>query len=172
MVAALPVEDPGIAVGPVLFRERRAFVVPAAHPLAARETVSLEDVARLPRITAVEISQAWRDVIFPRRTPRGRRIEHGPSAAGWQGVLSLAGAGKGATIATVRAGAYHGRPDIVCVPFEDAPPVEYALLWRDADGSAGVQAFLRTVLEFAPGRSAGPDAVQLRVAGGTAGSCQ
>jgi len=150
VVAELPVEEPGITVGPVLFCERRALVVPAAHSLAARETVSLEDFAALPLITAVGVSQVWREAFFPRRTPQGRCIEHGPSAVDWEGVLTLVGAGKGATVATVRAGQYHGRPDVAYVPFDDAPPVEYALMWRDAGESAGLQAFIRTVLELAP----------------------
>ncbi|MFB4300467.1 LysR family transcriptional regulator [Actinomadura sp. NTSP31] len=150
VVAEPPVDDPGITVGPVVFSERRALVVPAAHHLAARETVSQEDFAALPLITATGVSQVWRDAFFPRRTPQGRRIEHGPSAVGWQEVLSLVGAGKGATVGTVRAGHYHARPDIAYVPFDDAPPVEYALMWRDAGETAGVQALVRTILEFAP----------------------
>ncbi|MDR8413239.1 LysR family transcriptional regulator [Nonomuraea sp. 3-1Str] len=150
VVAEPPVEDPAIIVGPVLFSEPRALVVPADHPLATRETVSLEDLAVLPLITAVGVSRAWRDAFFPRRTPQGRPIRHGPAAVGWQEVLSLVGAGKGATVATVRAGRYHGRPDIVYVPFDDAPPVDYALMWRNAGDTVGLRAFIQTVLEFAP----------------------
>jgi DNA-binding transcriptional LysR family regulator len=149
LVAEPPVEEPGVSLGPVLFRECRALVVPAAHPLAARETVSLEDLALLPLVTVVGVSRAWRDAFFPRRTPEGRRIEHGPVAVGWQEVLSLVGAGKGATVATVRARDYYARPDIAYVPFDDAPPVEYALMWRDAGHSVGVQALIQAVLEFA-----------------------
>lgn len=80
----------------------------------------------------------------------GRRIERGPTAGGWQGVLSLVGAGKGATVATVRAGRYYVRPDIAYVPFEDAGPIEYALIWRDEDRSAGLRALIQTILDLAP----------------------
>jgi len=156
VVAEPPVEDPAITVGPVLFSEPRALLVPADHPLATRETVSLEDLAALPLITAVGVSRAWRDAFFPRRTPQGRRIQHGPAAAGWQEVLSLVGAGKGATVATVRAGRYYGRPDIAYVPFDDAPPVEYALMWRNGSESAGLQAFIHTIVELAPSPPTGP----------------
>lgn len=154
VIAELPVEESGITVGPVLFCERRALVVPAAHSLATRETVSLEDFAALPLVTATGVSQVWREAFFPRRTPQGRRIEHGPSAVDWEGVLALVGAGKGATVATVRAEQYHGRPDVAYVPFDDAPPVEYAPMWRDAGASAALPALLRTLMELAP-RSAG-----------------
>jgi DNA-binding transcriptional LysR family regulator len=138
LVAELPVEESDVVVGPVLFSERRALVVPASHRLAQRETVSLEDLALLPLVTAAGISAVWGEELFPHRTPLGRRIERGPTAGGWQGVLSLVGAGKGATVATVRAGRYYVRPDIAYVPFEDAGPIEYALIWRDEDRSAGL----------------------------------
>ncbi|MCX5535644.1 LysR family transcriptional regulator [Streptomyces sp. NBC_00006] len=149
LVAELPVEEPGISVGPVLFREGRALVVPAVHPLAVQETVSLEDLALLPLVMGVGVSPTWRDEHFPRRTPAGRHIEHGPAGAGWQELLSLVGAGKGATVATNRAGHYYARPDIAYVPFDDAPPVEYALMWRDSDQTVGLKALVQTVLEFA-----------------------
>ncbi|MEV8524258.1 LysR family transcriptional regulator [Streptomyces sp. NPDC052000] len=150
VVAEPPVEDPAIIVGPVVFSEPRALLVPADHPLAAQESVSLEDLAVLPLITAVGVSRAWRDAFFPRRTPQGRPIRHGPAAVGWQEVLSLVGVGKGATVASVRARHYHGRPDIVYVPFRDAPPVDYALMWREAGCTAELRAFISTVLEFVP----------------------
>lgn len=150
VISEPPVEDPAITVGPVLFCEPRALLVPADHPLAKQETVSLEDLAALPLITAVGVSRAWHDAFFPRCTPLGRPIRHGPAAAGWQEMLSLVGAGKGATVATVRAGRYYGRPDIVYVPIDDAPPVDYALMWRAADDSAGLRAFIETVLGEAP----------------------
>ncbi|MFI6688325.1 LysR family transcriptional regulator [Streptomyces sp. NPDC050485] len=149
VIAEPPIEEPDVIVGPVLFSEHRALVVPATHPLAARETVSLEDLALLPLITAVGVSPTWREAYFPRRTPQGEHVEHGPAASGWEGVLALVGAGNGATVATVRAGRYHARPDIAYVPFEDAPPVEYALMWRDEDLSAGLQVFIQTVADLA-----------------------
>jgi DNA-binding transcriptional LysR family regulator len=155
-VAEPPVEDPAITVGPVLFSEPRALLVPADHPLATQKTVSLEDLAVLPLVTAVGVSRAWQEAFFPRRTPQGRLIRHGPAAAGWQEVLSLVGAGKGATVATVRAGHYYGRPDIVYVPFRDAPPVDYALMWREAGCTAELRAFIPTILEFTP-EAVGPE---------------
>nr|WP_203599779.1 LysR family transcriptional regulator [Streptomyces sp. SID10853] len=155
-IAEPPVVEPGIVVGPVVLSERRALVVPAGHFLAAQETVSQEDLALLPLVTAAGVSEAWREAFYPRHTPQGRPLTHGPVAAGWQELLSLVGAGKGATVATLRAGDYHGRPDVTYVPFDDAPPVDYALLWRDSGGPPGVRALIDTVLELTSRRPAGP----------------
>lgn len=91
LIAEPPVEEGDIVVGPVLFSERRALVVPATDPLAKRETVSLEDLAQLPLITAAGVSEAWRQEFFPTHTPGGRPIEHGPTAGGAGAEPSSAG---------------------------------------------------------------------------------
>ncbi|MFI7382831.1 LysR family transcriptional regulator [Streptomyces sp. NPDC049813] len=157
IIAEPAVDEPGVAVGPVLFSERRALLVPAAHPLAGRETVTLEDLALIPLVTVAHVSPAWRAAHFPRLTPEGRPIPQGPAASDWEGALSLVGAGRGATVAALRAAQYHHREDIAYVPFSDAPPVEYALMWRAADVPPGVQALIRTIADVAP-RSAGTSA--------------
>jgi DNA-binding transcriptional LysR family regulator len=149
LVAEPPVVEPGIVVGPVLFSERRALVVPATHSLAGQKSVSREDLAILPLVTAAGVSQGWHDAFYPRRTPRGRPIAHGRAAVGWQEMLSLVGAGKGATVGTVRAGQYYARPDVAFVPFDDAPAVDHALMWREVSASAATRALVRTILELA-----------------------
>ena len=50
---------------------------------------------------------------------------------------------------SLRAAAYHSRPDTVIVPFDDAPPVEYGLTWLATGDSTKIQAFVRTVLDVA-----------------------
>ncbi|MFD6735968.1 LysR substrate-binding domain-containing protein, partial [Micromonospora aurantiaca] len=91
----LPVDEPDIVNGPVLFSEPRALMVPAAHPLAERGTVSLEDLAEAPLIAVTNQPQYFLDLHYPHRTPSGRIIRRGPSAISWQDVLTLVGAGKG-----------------------------------------------------------------------------
>lgn len=150
LVAEPPVEECDVVVGPVLFSERRALVVPTGHPLARRRTVSLEDLAVLPLVTASGVSKTFHEALFPSRTPGGRPIEHGPTAGGWQGVLSLVGAGKGATVATVAAGRYHVRPDIAYIPIDGAEPIGYALMWRDGDLAPGLRALIDIAADLAP----------------------
>lgn len=150
VVTVLPVDDPAIIVGPVVFSEPRALVVPAGHPLAAQEAVSLEDLAALPLIMAGGMSRAWLDAHFLRRTPQGRPVRQGPIAGGWQEVLTLVGAGKGASVAPVRAELYHARPDVVYLAIEDVPPFDYALLWRDAGDTPRLREFVRTVRTNVP----------------------
>ncbi|MEV0521996.1 LysR family transcriptional regulator [Streptomyces sp. NPDC050439] len=147
LIIELPVHGPDLATGHVLFSERRAHVVPAAHPLAAQESMSLEDLALLPLITPAGAPQNFLDALYPRRTPAGRPVPQGPAAVAWQEMLSLVGAGKGGTTVSARAAAYHGRPDVVYVPFHDAPLIDYAPVWRRGADSAVLKAFVRAITE-------------------------
>lgn len=152
VVKERPVDGPDIIAGPVLLSERRSFVVPASHRFAAQETVSLEDLALLPLITPVGASQPFLDAHYPRRTPDGRPVPQGPAAFGWEEMLSLVGAGKGGTPVGALAAEYHARPDVAYIPFDDAPPIDYAPMWPKDGESAELRAFVDMLLEFAPPR--------------------
>lgn len=145
----LPIDEPDIVNGPVLFSEPRALVVPRSHPFAQRDTVSLEDLSEAPLITVTGQPQYFLDHHYPHRTPKGRLIPRGPSTTAWQEVLALVGAGKGVSPTCARAAQYYSRPDVVYVPFSDAPLVEYGLLWTATNSTPKVQAFIEVLLETA-----------------------
>ncbi|MFI8519865.1 LysR family transcriptional regulator [Streptomyces sp. NPDC085481] len=143
--ATYPVGVPGLATGPVLVREDRVLIVPAAHPLARRASVGLEDLAGLTLVTTGRTQpRAWREAHYPTRTPSGAAIAHGPAAATWEELLSLVGAGRGVSPGAARGARYHPRPGIAYVPFHDAPPLEYGLVWATAAESALIRAFSET----------------------------
>lgn len=148
-LAELPVDEPDITVGPTLFSDARALAVPAAHPLAAHETVCLEDLALAPLIVPAGMPQVFVDAHYLRHTPSGRPIPRGPAASRWQDFLTLVGSGKGVTLTSVRAATFYARPDVTYVPFRDAPPIRYALLWPTRRADAKVHAFSRIVAELA-----------------------
>jgi DNA-binding transcriptional LysR family regulator len=145
----LPTDEPDIANGPILFRERRALQVPLGHPLAARASVTLEDYGDCDVITLENVPDYFLDYHMPRRTPSGRPIQRGLTAISFQEVQSLVGAGKGVQPLALRAAAFHSRPDTVIVPFDDAPPIEYGFTWLADGETAKIQAFVRTVLDVA-----------------------
>ncbi|MFB8028616.1 LysR family transcriptional regulator [Streptomyces sp. NPDC056465] len=149
LLLELPIDEPDIVNGPVLFTEPRALVVPAAHPFARQESVSLEDLADGPMIAVTGQPSYFIDLHYPRRTPQGRPIPRGPAASAWQEVLALVAAGKGVSPTCARAAHFYSRPDVAFVPFRDAPPVEYGLLWSATGNTPGVRAFVETVLETA-----------------------
>ncbi|MEU4329002.1 LysR family transcriptional regulator [Nonomuraea dietziae] len=150
-----PIDEPDITVGPLLFAEPRALMLPAAHPLARQKTVSLEDLPRIPWVTlAGDVPQPLLDYHFPPRTPSGEPVPAGPTATSWQEAQLLVAAGKGAWPCATRAADYHPRPGVVVVPFSDAPPMEYGLLWTTARETAHIREFVEIAAKLAVSRRA------------------
>lgn len=145
----LPADEPDIVNGPIMFRERRALQVPAEHPLADRSSVTLEDYGDCEVITIGNVPEYYLDFHVPRLTPSGRPIRRTSAGFSFQEVQSLIAAGKGVQPLSLRAAAYHRRPDTVIVPFDDAPPIEYGFTWLAAADTAKVEAFVRAALDVA-----------------------
>ncbi|RII15917.1 HTH-type transcriptional regulator GltC [Streptomyces sp. YIM 130001] len=140
-VTELPVDEPDIAHGPVVHTTSRALLVPSGHPLATRPTVSLEDLADVELLApSGDIPQSWLDVYFPRATPSGRPIPHGPMGTNWQELHLQVAAGKGVTMVVTWADTFYARPGVTVVPFSDTPPVEFGLLWPAGQPPTGVRA--------------------------------
>ncbi|MCC9311862.1 LysR family transcriptional regulator [Kitasatospora sp. RB6PN24] len=150
-VSELPSGEAGIADGPVLFREPRALMVPAAHAWAERASVSLEDLADAPLITPRgDIPQAALEIHLPIRTPSGRLIPRGPRYTFWSEVPALVAAGLGVSVVAVRAARYHDRPGIAFVPFRDGPTLDYGVLLPSSGPSPAARAFIDNIAPHLP----------------------
>jgi hypothetical protein len=66
-------------------------------------------------------------------------------------MLTLVGAGEGAFPVGAQARRYYPRPDVVYVPFRDAPLVEWRLLWSSEGATAHVHAFVQAALDVVGG---------------------
>ncbi|MFG1806752.1 LysR family transcriptional regulator [Streptomyces sp. NPDC049040] len=151
LIACLPLSGPDLANGPVLLSEPRLLAVPAGHAFAQRTAVSVEDLARTELLRApCSLPDHWREPGSPRLTPAGRPIPVGRSAATFQEILTLVGAGLGVFPVGAHAARFHARPDVVFVPFHDTPPLEWGPVWRASRANARVRAFTDAV------RPAGP----------------
>ncbi|TYB54717.1 LysR family transcriptional regulator [Nonomuraea sp. PA05] len=146
----LPIDEPDITVGPVVFREPRVLIVPAAHPFTGRASVSLEDYAAEPVISiGGAVPDYWLEYHYPSRTPAGRPIPPGPVATYWSEILPLISSGRGVSPSNLRAARYHAYPGTAFVPVHDAPAIEYGLLWPAARESATVREFSELVRQVA-----------------------
>ncbi|MCF2530366.1 LysR family transcriptional regulator [Yinghuangia soli] len=149
-----PIVEDDITTGPILFAEPRSLMVPESHPFAAMESVSMEDLGDTTLVTIADeaIPRYWMDYYFPRRTPSGRPVPQGPATNYWPEVLVHVSLGVGVSTVSARAEQYHSRPGLVFVPFRDAPPIMYGLMWPTSGMTPIVRAFMNTVLEIAPAR--------------------
>ncbi|MFI2616127.1 LysR family transcriptional regulator [Streptomyces sp. NPDC018584] len=149
-LSEFPVREEDLGGGPLLLAEDRVLALPAAHPLAARETVTREDLAAVPLLTiAADVPDYWLEHHVPARTPSGRPIERGPGVVNLQEGLILVAGGRGALLAPAHTATYYARPGVAYVPFADAEPTGYGLVWRLGHDTEAVAAFARTALEVA-----------------------
>ncbi|WP_433544531.1 LysR family transcriptional regulator (plasmid) [Streptomyces sp. CA-294286] len=149
LVVSLPVSAPDLRVGPVLFSEPRMLAVSTQHPLASRTTVTWEDLAGMvllrPPHSAPGVWPSDRD---PQATPAGSAIVGGPRVETFQEALQQTGAGLGAVIVGAQVQRFYKRPDVAYIPFEDAPPIEWAAIWLRSNDAPHVRTFARIAREI------------------------
>jgi DNA-binding transcriptional LysR family regulator len=146
MACWLPLEQPDLVVGPVLGRARRALAVAREHPLAARQSVSLEELAdhAIPRLDGWP--RKLHETLFPAKTPSGRPIPAVRIPVGERGLLEIAHrvARQELVLPTVAAAQPFGAPfDLVYVPITGMAPARSALVWRRRDRDAKLREFIR-----------------------------
>jgi DNA-binding transcriptional LysR family regulator len=144
----LPVNAPDLTVGPVLLCDPIVLAMSSAHRLAGRPTVRLEDLADETVLTIDGMDSYFRDWLVPEYTPSGRPIRSSTTTSYWQELLALVAAGEGVTVAAAQGARYYPRPNLVYIPFEDHPPLEYGLVWRAAGVSAKGLAFARVAAKL------------------------
>jgi DNA-binding transcriptional LysR family regulator len=120
-LSAFPVDEPGIASGPVLVREARMLAVSLDHPFARRGSIAARDLARV------------------------NLVEHDGT---FSEALTLVGTGQGTLVVGAHVRRYYARPDVGYVPITDAPPLLWGLIWPDDRNTARVRAFVSAASEL------------------------
>ena len=138
----LPISQANLVTGPILTSEPRVLAVARTHPLAARESVSAEDIAdyRVGRFDYLP-KEMIADLI-PSETPTGRPIPRATTP-----LRSLAEVATEVALGRIvhptvpRFGARFDHPEIVLVPITDLPPSRTGLVWRGDNEDWRVKAF-------------------------------
>ncbi|MGP3776055.1 LysR family transcriptional regulator [Streptomyces sp. SDT5-1] len=148
-VTWLPVCEPDLTVGVVLREEPLNLMVNASHPLARRESVSLEVLGDhvVPSV-AGPVPDYWPRSVLPDRTPAGRPVRRGPAVATFYEVLALVASGEVVCTVPDEGRRYHAQPDIVYLPLRDAPPVQWGLIWRTDRATPLARALAETAREM------------------------
>jgi DNA-binding transcriptional LysR family regulator len=129
LVIRLPLDAPDVAVGPILSVEPRVLAVAADHPLARRNSVSIEEVADFPVTECAGVPTTIMQAFVPLLTPSGRpirRIDRSPVKP--YELASLVARGKIVHPTVPSFDTYYGEPGIVYVPIADLPPLRSALV--------------------------------------------
>jgi DNA-binding transcriptional LysR family regulator len=136
-----PVDEEGFQEGPLVHSEPVVLAVGRKHPLAARSTVSVGDLA-------------GETVFRAGRRAAPYRPEPDRTAPTFLDLLTLIAAGEGVVPLAAHAADYFARPSLVMVPFEEgSPPVRWVLCWRRGHATARVAALAGAARSVAQGAS-------------------
>ncbi|MFE0251249.1 substrate-binding domain-containing protein [Streptomyces sp. NPDC059010] len=129
MIVKYDPREPDIEVGAPVCRDGRAVLVGAQHPLAARESVSIEDVADYDGFQCPGDFPAnvW-DRVVPPHTPRGRTIRRRHPMTTVPALVDLL---RNSTAMHVSFQSLDAvlPADIRVVPVRDLPPSPVAFAW-------------------------------------------
>ena len=145
LVNWLAVDEPDLTVGPVLEYRDRVLAVASGDPLAARRSVSLEDLAdRDVALMTPPFPPALYDAIIPPCTPSGRAIRRTQPVRSIHELVALVAQGR-IVHPTATGIPMFGRDDITLVPIRDLPPLPLGLIWCTAHDNARIQALAETI---------------------------
>ncbi|MEV4568979.1 LysR family transcriptional regulator [Nonomuraea sp. NPDC049419] len=142
----LPVDEPDLTVGPIVYTEPVVLALSPTHPLAGRDTVSYEDLADLTVLGGAR-PDYWRQALVPTHTPSGRPIPVGPHVSHFMGMIPVIAGGEAVSPVHMHAARYMTRSDIAYVPIRDAPLARWALIWRTAAETDLIRALAQTAKE-------------------------
>ncbi|APE37273.1 LysR family transcriptional regulator [Nocardia mangyaensis] len=143
-----PVCEPDLVTGPAIFCDPRVLAVSSAHPLAGRGTVRAEDLSGETIHVIAGLPGYFLDDLIPAHTSCRRPIQ---TTTSWQELLTLVAAGQGVTVCAEQGARYYPRPTLVYLPFTDAPPLTYGLVWPVTAATAMVRAFTQAAIELSAG---------------------
>ncbi|MFD5421812.1 LysR family transcriptional regulator [Streptomyces sp. NPDC127069] len=148
-VVLLPVAEDDLVLGPVFSRQPQTLAVSVRHPLAARESLSAEELADC-RLIGIGggAPDYWRSAQAPALTPGGLTVPAGPGVNTLQEGLSLTAANRGAMLLCRSTAEYHGRRDsLTFIPVEGLPDSELGLIRHRLRPSAQASAFAEALAE-------------------------
>ncbi|WP_225834568.1 LysR substrate-binding domain-containing protein [Streptomyces sp. NK08204] len=144
-------QEPDLVTSKVLHFEPRAVVVSARHPLAGRDTVSVEEIAAYDAFERPgDFPEYLWDDIVPRRTPQGRPIHRRHRVNGIPEMMALV-VQSDAVHLSVASLADMAPPAIRVVPVHDLPPAPVCLAWyRHAELPGHVARFIAAAEAASP----------------------
>jgi DNA-binding transcriptional LysR family regulator len=155
LATRLPIHDPELTIGPILSREARILIVGVDHPLAARTSVDVEDLAdhTVPHVPT--LPSETMAVLIPSTTPSGQPIPQRTVRTMGEAV-TLAALGE-IVHPTVTSFVHHYRhPGITSVPLTGLPHSETALVWLTRHSATNVLAFADTAAAVLRVEGTGP----------------
>lgn len=152
----LPITERGLRLQR-LYTEPRLAVLPVGHPLAAKDQISIGDVADDPVILHHGAIPAWDAFCNTDPRPDGSHPRPGPAIRDMDEKLEHVASGHAITFLPASAAAFYVRPDIAYVPVRDIPPHPVCLASDATRHSPLVTHFTRIAQAATPPSASPPD---------------
>ncbi|MFD5159698.1 substrate-binding domain-containing protein [Streptomyces hawaiiensis] len=146
MIVKFGINEPDLVTSRVLTQDARAVVVGSQHPLATRESVSIEELADYDAFAPPGTfpTYVW-DEVVPPRTPAGRPIRRNRRVDTIPEMRRLIAAGEAIHISLISLADVARPPGTRVVPIHDLPPAPVTLAWlRDSEVHDHVRDFITT----------------------------
>ncbi|MFI6045469.1 LysR family transcriptional regulator [Nocardia sp. NPDC051321] len=145
-VVLLPMGESDLVLGQVFSEQPQLLAVHKAHPLAARTSLSPEELAEFSLIGVHgPAPHYWRRAQSVDVTPGGRPVPAGPAVGTlWEGI-ELVAAGQGAMLLCHPTAVFHDRPEVNFVPVTGLAHSRLGLVWHRNRETTRVRAFSRAV---------------------------
>ena len=140
----LAVDQPDLTAGAAFAYYPRTLAVAPSHRLAAKSTVSVEELAEEQvALLPDSIPSAVYDLLVPRSTPSGRPIRRIQPAQSINEILSLVARGR--IVHPTSSGVpIFDRDDITLIPITDLPPLPLGLVWATSRENPRIRALNET----------------------------
>ena len=140
----LAVDQPDLTAGAAFAYYPRTLAVAPSHRLAAKSTVSSEELAEEQvALLPDSIPSAVYDLLVPRRTPSGRPIRRTQPVQTINEILSLVARGR--IVHPTSSGVpVFDRDDITLIPITDLPPLPLGLVWATSRDNPRIRALNQT----------------------------
>jgi DNA-binding transcriptional LysR family regulator len=139
----------------VLFTEPRWVVLPASHPLAARDLIHFRELWDEPFVAAPAETGAWRDWWLATDEREGHPVRIGAVTETGQpdDWLTAIANGYGVALAPESGARYYARPGITYRPVTGVSPSQVGVAWPpDADANPIIRDFIRCCQDNKPPR--------------------
>ncbi|MGP4112130.1 LysR family transcriptional regulator [Streptomyces sp. 4N509B] len=135
----------------VLLSEPRWVALPAAHPLAALDSVPFRELWDEPFVAARPESGWWREHWLAADERDGHPVRVGAVADQPDEWLSAVANGDGVALAPASAARFYARPGVTYRPVSGVSPSRVGVAWAPADeANPVVQDFVRCCLDHRP----------------------
>jgi DNA-binding transcriptional LysR family regulator len=142
--------EPDLTYGPLIDLQERVLLVAADHPVASKDSVSVEILADFELASVPPtLPESIRDTFIPPATPAGKPTRRTVPIQSMSEAIALIASGRIAHPTVTSMAEKLHRADIALVSIHDLPPVPLGLVWCTAHENARIRAFADTAATLA-----------------------